>query len=132
MGVCGEVAVHDGGGRQLSSRATAQETHNRRLAMKTWKIAVPAVLACALAVSSVNAATTAAPSSGMPLTFGIGAGLGLPTGDLGDAVKSGWNVGGQGDWWMNPTWGVGLDLGYHTNNLKFTGATSDDKLNSFQ
>jgi len=100
--------------------------------MKTWKIAVPVVLACALAVSSVNAATTAAASSGSPWSFALQGGMGLPNGDFGDIANSGWNIGGQGDYWMNSNWGLGVDLGYHSNSASDAAKTAGlDQVNIF-
>jgi opacity protein-like surface antigen len=111
--------------------------------MKTWKIAVPAVLACALAVSSVNAATTAAPSNGNPFTFALQGGIGIPNGDFSGTpsatspdklgASNGWNIAGQGDWWMNPTWGFGVDLGYHSNSVKDEAKALNglDQVNTF-
>lgn len=92
--------------------------------MKTWKIAVPVVALAVLTAASAFAAgsTRASRVSNVPSsstgnwTFGINGGATMPTGDFGDVAATGWNFGGQVDYWMNPTWSIGADGDYHAGN----------------
>jgi len=40
----------------------------------------------------------------------------MPTGDYGDLATTGWNFGGQADYWINSQWGFGGDVAYHANS----------------
>lgn len=91
--------------------------------MKTWKIAVAVALVMLTAASAFAAGSSrttshhsSTSSSSGNWTFGIQGGLSKPTGDYGDVANSGWNFGGQVDYWMNPQWGLGGDIAYHANN----------------
>ena len=88
--------------------------------MKTWKIAVAVALVMLTAASAFAAGTTkmshdSGTTSGN-WTFGIQGGMSKPTGDFGNVASSGWNFGGQADYWMNSVWGFGGDVAYHANN----------------
>ena len=88
--------------------------------MKTWKIAVAVALVMLTAASAFAAGTTkkmthdSGTTSGN-WTFGIQGGMSKPTGDYGNLANSGWNFGGQADYWMNPQWAFGGDVAYHAN-----------------
>ena len=89
--------------------------------MKTLKIAVSVVL-MALTASAAFAAGTTKMTNSMSSstsgnwTFGLQGGGSMPTGDYGNVAKTGWNFGGQADYWMNSQWGFGADAAYHANN----------------
>src|SRR2546422_11304574 len=87
--------------------------------MRSWKFVVP-VLVSVMFVSSALAAdsqsSSSSSSSSGSWTFGLNGGGSFPTGDFGDAAASGWNIGGQADYWMNSQWGVGADASYIANN----------------
>jgi len=63
---------------------------------------------------------------------GLNGGLAVPTGDFGDVVDMGWNVGASGTWMFAPTWGVGVDLGYFGWNGKDLPAGVDLTANALQ
>jgi len=89
--------------------------------MKTWKIAVAVALVMLTAASAFAAGTTKKMSNDTGTTsgnwtFGIQGGASMPTGDFGDAASTGWNFGGQADYWMNSQWGFGGDVAYHANS----------------
>jgi opacity protein-like surface antigen len=46
-------------------------------------------------------------------TFGVTGGMGIPTGDYGDAAAKGWHIGATGTHMVNPQWGFGGDVAYH-------------------
>lgn len=103
--------------------------------MKTWKIAVPVVALAVLTAASAFAAgtkmsTSSTTGSKGTWTFGIQGGLSKPTGDYNNEAKSGWNFGGQADYWFNSMWGVGADAAYHANNASddFNAALVADPL----
>ena len=81
--------------------------------MRSWKFVVPVLLTALLAASAL-AADSSTSSGGW--TFGLNGGGIFPTGDYGDAASSGWNIGGQADYWMNSQWGLGVDASYNANN----------------
>lgn len=88
--------------------------------MKTMKIAVAVALVMLTAASAFAAGTTKRmshdSSTGHNWTFGFQGGMSKPTGDFGTAANSGWNFGGQADYWMQPQWGLGGDIAYHANS----------------
>jgi hypothetical protein len=92
--------------------------------MKTWKIAVAVALVMLTAASafaagstkSTKSTSTSTSNSSGNWTFGIQGGASMPTGDYGDVASTGWNFGGQADYWMNSQWGFGGDIAYHANN----------------
>ena len=83
--------------------------------MKTWKIAVAVALVMLTAGSAFAKGTTTTSSTGN-WTFGLQGGASMPTGDYGDVAATGWNFGGQADYWMNSQWGFGADAAYHANS----------------
>lgn len=46
--------------------------------------------------------------------LGLNAGFGMPTGDFGDVVNTGYYVGGSAAYLMNPQFGFGVDFAYHS------------------
>src|SRR6266568_4397795 len=85
--------------------------------MRSWKFVVP-VLVVVLFASSALADSTMSSSSSTSSgtwTFGINGGGSFPTGDYKDLANTGWNIGGQGDYWINSMWGVGVDVAYHAS-----------------
>jgi opacity protein-like surface antigen len=89
--------------------------------MKTWKIAVAVALVMLTAASAFAAGSTNKTSNdtGTPSgswTFGLQGGASMPTGDYGELASTGWNFGGQADYWMNSQWGFGADIAYHANS----------------
>lgn len=60
--------------------------------MRTFTCITAVVLGCAAAATTVRAQGTMQPAS--PVSFGVSAGLALPMGDFGDAVKTGFNING--------------------------------------
>jgi opacity protein-like surface antigen len=44
------------------------------------------------------------------MTFGLGGGAALPTGDLSDFAGTGWNGNVYGDYWVKPNVAIGLDV----------------------
>ena len=48
--------------------------------------------------------------------LGLNAGVGMPSGNYGDAASTGWNFGVTGTHMLNEQWGVGGDVGYHMWN----------------
>lgn len=88
--------------------------------MKTWKIAVPVVALAVLTAASAFAASSKIShersSTTGNWTFGINGGATMPTGDFSNVAATGWNFGGQVDYWMNPTWSLGADGAYHSGN----------------
>lgn len=58
-----------------------------------------------LAVSLMATAAHAA-----PLTFGVKAGMSMPTGDVGDLVDPGFAGGAYGDMWISPQMAIGADI----------------------
>jgi len=88
--------------------------------MKTWKIAVAVALVMLTAASAFAAGTSKrsnnTDTSTGSWTFGLQGGMSMPTGDFGDVASTGYNFGGQADYWMNSQWGFGADVAYHANN----------------
>jgi opacity protein-like surface antigen len=89
--------------------------------MRSWKIAVLVALAALVASTAFAAGTTKmsntmSSSSSGSWTFGINGGGSFPTSDYGKVAKSGFNIGGEADYWMNSQWGFGADAAYHANN----------------
>ena len=95
----------------------------------------------ALAVLALAFSATAALAGGY--SVGVTGGLGAPMSEFKDAFSSGWTGAGMADYDMNPLWGVGVDLGYHTwkasdAQIAFElvgqplGTTLDDKLAALQ
>src|SRR6266699_5698837 len=101
--------------------------------MKTWKIAVAVALVMLTAASAYAKGTTKmshdAGASKGNWTFAAQVGASVPTGDFSNDAATGWNLGGQANYWMNPQWGFGGDVAYHANNasdaLKTLLAVSD-------
>jgi len=93
--------------------------------MRSWKIAVLVALA-ALVASTAFAAGTTKMSNSMSSstsgnwTLGLNGGGSFPTSDYGKVAKTGYNIGGEADYWMNSMWGFGADVAYHAN-----GGSSD-------
>jgi hypothetical protein len=87
--------------------------------MRSWKIAVPVVLVALMASTAFAAGTThmtsSTPRTSGNWTIGIQGGGSLPTSDYGKVAKTGYNIGGEADYWMNSTWGLGADVAYHAN-----------------
>jgi len=88
--------------------------------MRSWKFVGPVLLivlfaSSALAAGSSMSSSSSSTSSGS-WTLGINGGGSFPTGDYKDVANTGWNIGGQGDYWINSMWGVGVDAAYHANN----------------
>jgi len=46
-------------------------------------------------------------------TVGVTGGLGIPTGNYGDAASKGWHLGATGTHMVNDQWGFGGDVAYH-------------------
>jgi len=87
--------------------------------MKTWKITVPVIALLVLMAASASAATKTHMSTGGGTgkwTFGIDGGGTFPTGDYKDLANTGFNIGGMADYWMNSTWGLGVNAAYHATN----------------
>ncbi len=88
--------------------------------MRGFKIAVPVVLVALMAATAFAAETKmskmSSGSTSHNWTLGINGGGSFPTGDFKDAANTGYNIGGQADWWMNSQWGFGADFTYHANN----------------
>lgn len=63
---------------------------------------------------------------------GIEGGLAVPTGDFGDAVDMGFDVGASGTWMFAPTWGVGVDVAYYMWNGKDLPPGVDFTANAIQ
>src|SRR5262245_9835152 len=72
--------------------------------MKIRKMVVSMALLM-LVAATANAGTT---------WFGVTGGVGMPTGDYGDAASNGWNIGANVTQSINDMWGVGADLGFHS------------------
>lgn len=66
----------------------------------------------------------ASSASAQNVTFGLTAGASIPTGDYGDAYKSGFEGGVMADWWMSPQLAFGLDV---AGNFQ----TAKDDLNAY-
>jgi|SRR6516164_189231 len=90
--------------------------------MKTWKIAVPVVALAVLTAASAFASSSksmnmtnsnSSSSSNGNWTFGINGGATMPTGDFNKVAATGWNFGGQVDYWINSSWAFGGDGAYH-------------------
>jgi opacity protein-like surface antigen len=67
------------------------------------------MLVLGMALSMVVAATANAGTTWL----GLNGGMGMPTGDYGDAASNGWNVGVNASQSLNDMWGIGADLGFH-------------------
>ena len=67
--------------------------------------------------SMVLASTVALFAAGVaqaaPGWVGVTGGIGVPTGDFGDAAESGFNGGVTGTWGLNKMFGIGADVVYH-------------------
>jgi hypothetical protein len=68
------------------------------------KAAILGVAMLAMVAGTANAGSN---------VFGVTGGLGIPTGDYGDAAGNGWHIGGTGTHMLNDTWGIGADVAYH-------------------
>src|SRR5262245_36864856 len=68
------------------------------------------MLVLGMALSMVAAATANAGTTWL----GLNGGVGMPTGDYGDAASNGWNIGATVTQSINDMWGIGADLGYHS------------------
>ena len=92
--------------------------------MRSWKFVVPVLVIVLFASSALAAGSSMSSSSSSSgnWTFGINGGGSFPTGDYGDkdvlGAGTGWNIGGQGDYWMSSMWGFGVDASYHANNAQ--------------
>ena len=72
-----------------------------------FKTAILGVAMLAALAGSANAGSS---------LIGLTGGLGIPTGDYGDAASNGWHLGATGTHMMNDQWGFGGDLAYHSWN----------------
>ncbi len=79
--------------------------------MRSWKIFVPALLACLLVVPMADAAKG-------DFTFGLQGGLSVPTGDYGKDTKSGFVGGVYGDYMVHEMFAVGVDASYNKHDGK--------------
>ncbi|MBI5710336.1 MAG: porin family protein [Candidatus Eisenbacteria bacterium] len=79
--------------------------------MRSWKIFVPALLACLLVVPVGHAAKG-------DFIFGLQGGLSVPTGDYGDSLKSGFMGGVYGDYMVHEMFAIGVDASYNKNDGK--------------
>jgi opacity protein-like surface antigen len=70
----------------------------------TCKNAILGVAMLAVLAGTANAATN---------TVGLTGGLGIPTGNYGDAASKGWHLGATGTHMVNSQWGFGGDVTYH-------------------
>jgi len=70
----------------------------------TFKKAILGVAMLAVMAGAANAGTN---------TIGLTGGLGVPTGNYGDAAGNGWAIGATGTHMVNSQWGFGGDLAYH-------------------
>src|SRR5262245_35367072 len=70
----------------------------------TCKTAILGVAMLAVLAGSANAATN---------MLGLTGGMGVPTGDYGDAASTGWHIGATGTHMLNDQWGLGGDVTYH-------------------
>src|SRR5215831_2078856 len=85
--------------RGRSNRITTGRTGNM-----TFKKAILGVAMLAVMAGAANAGTN---------TIGLTGGLGVPTGNYGDAAGNGWAIGATGTHMVNSQWGFGGDLAYH-------------------
>jgi opacity protein-like surface antigen len=79
-----------------------------------YKNAILGVAILAALAGAANAGTN---------TIGLTGGLGIPTGNYGDAAAKGWQIGAVGTHMVNTQWGFGGDVAYH-------GWGGSDALNS--
>jgi len=70
----------------------------------TYKNVILGVAMLAVLAGAANAATN---------TIGLTGGMGIPTGNYGDAAGNGWQIGATGTHMVNSQWGFGGDLAYH-------------------
>jgi hypothetical protein len=61
--------------------------------------------------------------AGARQSIGVNVGLAMPTGDLSDAVGTGYLVGADYEYRINPQYGVGLDVDYFALGAKSTSST---------
>jgi opacity protein-like surface antigen len=71
-------------------------------------------VAAATLALSLGASTALAQN----FTFGLQAGAAIPTGDYGDAYKTGFQGGVTGDWWVSPAYALGVDVNGNFHNAK--------------
>lgn len=69
-----------------------------------YKNAILGVAILAVLAGAANAGTN---------TIGLTGGLGIPTGNYGDAAAKGWQIGATGTHMVNTQWGFGGDVVYH-------------------
>ena len=70
----------------------------------SYKKAILGLAMLAMVAGTANAATN---------TVGLTGGLGIPTGNYGDAASKGWQLGATGTHMVNQQWGFGGDVVYH-------------------
>jgi len=69
-----------------------------------WKTAILGVAMLAALTGAANAGSN---------MIGLTGGLGIPTGNYGDAAAKGWQIGATGTHMVNGQWGFGGDVAYH-------------------
>jgi outer membrane protein W len=70
-----------------------------------------AILAIGLLVLGASASNAGATGS---FSIGVDGGASLPSGTYGDYANTGWHAGGTGTYMLNPQWGLGADINYHS------------------
>lgn len=91
--------------------------------MRWIKTAVLSIACLAFAAGAARAETN---------WVGLHGGAALPTGDFGDFASTGFDIGASGTWMFQPTWGVGVDVGYFMWGGKDEPAGVDASANAIQ
>ena len=68
-------------------------------------------------------AFSAAAHAGAHRSIGVNAGLAIPTGNVADAVGTGYLIGADYEHWINPQFSIGLDVDYFALGGKTTSST---------
>jgi hypothetical protein len=84
--------------RASGEQTRSMEAHHMNRPAFALRLALLAVSALCGAVSSAWAQGTTAAPSRYNLAYGLGAGLLIPTGDIGNLQSTGWNLQGFGEW----------------------------------
>jgi outer membrane protein W len=78
-------------------------------------------------ISAICALVLFSFTSNAQMKLGVGGGLGLPMGDMGDYMKMGFGANVSGKYMLNDNMALGLNLGYHMFSAKDEFGGSDVK-----
>lgn len=95
----------------LATRAVRDSRDGRQVNLpfqETWNMKRSLFgVAMGLAIAATTASAQSMAPAAKPVSFGVAGGMSLPTGDFGDAAKSGFNVSGLVQF-QQPTWPVAI------------------------